>query len=179
MKKFLIVSIIVAALAAPVVAQVRLDIGIDIPKGIGAVLPSGVESSSDAADFLSKAFIPFPEAALYYQFNLGIVKLGAGIRAYTVILASVAWPNAYAELYLGPLVVEAQVGGGVFGYYAINTGGVETGKVFFPDLSAWLALGHKKIFRFGCGAMGIFLPDQSADTVPYIFYLGMKAAIPL
>jgi hypothetical protein len=177
MRKFLIVTIFAAALAAPSMAQGRLDIGIDVPKGMGNVLPSGVDAS--VSDFLAKAFIPFPEAALYYQWDLGMIKVGAGLRAYTVILASVAWPNAFAELDLGPLAVEAQLGGGVFAYYAIASGGLETGKVFFPDLSAWYAFGQKRILRLGAGAMGIFLPNQDAGSLPFIIYLGAKAAIPL
>jgi hypothetical protein len=177
MRKFLIVTIFAAALAAPSMAQARLDIGIDVPKGIGNVLPSGVDAS--VSDFLASAFIPFPEAAIYYQWDLGMLKFGAGVRAYTVILASVAWPNAFAELDVGPLAVEAQIGGGIFAYYAIASGGIETGKVFFPDLSAWYAFGQKRIFRLGCGAMGIFLPGQDTSGLPFIFYLGAKAAIPL
>jgi hypothetical protein len=177
MRKFLIVTIFVAALAAPSMAQMRLDIGIDVPKGVGNALPSGIDSG--VSDFLSKAFIPFPEAALYYQWDLGMIKLGAGVRAYTVILASVLWPNAFAEFDLGPLAVEAQIGGGIFAYYAVTSGGIESGKVFFPDLSAWYAFGQKRIFRLGCGAMGILLPDQSTGSLPFVFYLGAKAAIPL
>ena len=108
-----------------------------------------------------------------------MIKLGAGIRAYTLILASVAWPNAFAELDLGHFAIEAQVGGGIIAYYALIVGGIEAGSVFFPDLSAWYAFGEKKIFRLGCGATGIFLPNQAADTVPFLFYIGAKAAIPL
>ena len=177
MRKLLIMAIFAAALAAPTAAQGRLDLGIDIPKGIGNALPSGVDAS--VSDFLAKAFIPFPEAAIYYQWDLGLIKIGAGARAYTVILASVAWPNAFAELDLGPLAVEAQIGGGIFAYYAVTAGGIQTGKVFFPDLSAWYAFGQKRIFRLGCGAMGILLPNQDTSGIPFVFYLGAKAAIPI
>jgi hypothetical protein len=178
MRKILVVAIIAAAISAPAMAQLRLDIGIDIPKGISSsILPSTIQSS--ISDFLSKSFIPFPEAELNYQWDLGMFKLGAGVRAYTVILASVVWPNAFAELDIGPLAIEAQMGGGVFGCYAVSSGSIQTGRVFFPDLSAWYAFGAKKVFRLGLGTMGIFLPNQSTDTLPFIFYLGGKAAIPL
>lgn len=177
MRIFLIVTIFAAALAAPTPAQGRLDLGIDIPKGMGKVLPSGVDAS--VSDSLAKAFIPFPEVALHYQWDLGMLKLGAGVRAYTLILASMAWPNAFAELDLGPLAVEAQIGGGAFAYYAIASGGLESGRVFFPDLSAWYALGQKRVLRLGAGAMGVFLPDQEAGSLPFILYLGAKAAISL
>lgn len=38
---------------------------------------------------------------------------------------------------------------------------------------------QKRIARLGAGAMGIFLPGKNADGLPFIFYLGAKAAIPL
>jgi hypothetical protein len=177
MRKFLMVAFIAAALAAPVAAQLRLDVGIDVPKGIGTTLSSDFDQS--ARDFLAKAFIPIPDVALHYQFDLGIIKLGAGVRAYTFIVASVLWPNVFAELDVGPLAVEGQIGGGLFAYSAISTGGIESGRVFFPDLSAWYAFGQKRVFRLGCGAIGVFLPNQDVNGLPFVFYIGGKAAIPL
>jgi len=179
MKRSIIAIFIAAALAASAAAQARLDLGIDVPKGIGAALGSGTAMDADAQAALAKTLFPFPEASLHYQFELGPLRLGAGIRAFTLIVASVAWPNAFAELDLGPLVVEAQVGGGVFAYYALVAGDVTAGKVFFPDLSAWLAVGKKRVLRLGCGAMGLFLPGQPENALPFVLYFGGKAAIEL
>jgi hypothetical protein len=180
MKKLLAVFFVVAALALPAAAQLRLDIGVEIPKGVGLAASGEVSTFGEAAQILQNYWVPFPSAGLYYQFDLGMFKLGAGLRCYTAIVASVGWPNLYGEFVLGPLVVEAQAGGGVFGWYALNQGGFETGKVFIPDLSAWLALGKKKIFRIGGGAFGLYLPELTgSDTLPFVLYFGCKAAIPL
>lgn len=185
MKRYLILIAIAAALVAPAFAADekeepsngwRLDIGVDIPKGVGAFMAGDVNVSGDVADFLSQYFFPFPEAALHYQFDTGMFRFGVGLRGFTFIIESVVWPNVFAEAELGPVVLEAQAGGGLFGAFGIgNT--VQTGSVFFPDLSAWFKIG--KSFRLGGGAIGVFLPEQSTNTIPFAFYFGGKAAIRL
>jgi hypothetical protein len=179
MKRLVLVALVVFAIAAPATAQARLDIGVLVPKGFGIVSDGEASGFSDAADFLSKYIIPLPEATLAYQFDLGTIKLGVGARAFTVVLATMAWPNVFAEWELGPIILDAQVGGGIFGWYAISTGGIEAGKVFLPDLSAWFAVGKKKILRLGGGATGLFLPEIDSDTVPVILYFAGKASIML
>jgi hypothetical protein len=174
MKRIVIVLLLVALAIAPTFAQWRLDVGVDIPRGVGAVLPDSVTTSADVGTFLSGTFFPFPEAALHYQFGGGLLTFGLGMRAFTFILESVAWPNVFAEVALGPVVIEAQMGGGVFAYFGI-VNGMDAGKVFFPDLSAWFKIG--KSFRLGVGAIGIFLPETALDAVPFVFYIGGKAAI--
>ncbi len=154
-------------------AQVRFDVGVDIPRGVGAVVGSNV----DTADFssLASSFFPFPEATVYYRFGEGTVTGGIGLRAFTLIVETIAWPNAFVEVTLGPVAIEAQVGGGLFGLIGIAND-VQFGKIFFPDLSAWFKIG--KSFRLGAGAMGIFLPgsDVSVD-LPFVYYFGAKFTI--
>lgn len=174
MKRPFLALVLVALALAPMSAQLRLDLGIDVPKGAGALLGSSVTMSSDVANALSSTFFPFPEASLHYRFGNQFIGVGLGIRAFTFIVESAAWPNAFVELGLGPVVLEAQVGGGLFAVFGVSNN-ITTGNVFFPDLSAWIKLG--KTFRLGVGTMGIFLPGQSGGTVPFVFYLGAKAAI--
>ena len=178
MKRTVIAAFLAAALTMPALAQLRLDVGVDVPRGVGEALNGSIITSREASSALSTVYFPFPEAALHCQLDLGMLKLGLGIRAFTLIMASVAWPNAFAELNFGPLVVEGQIGGGVFAYSVLSESGIETGKVFFPDLSAWLALGEKRTYRLGGGAMGLFLPEQT-EAIPFVYYLGIKAVIPL
>lgn len=180
MKRLFAVCLVAAALALPVAAQMRLDIGVDIPKGVGLATTSSVSTVQEAAEALSTYWIPVPSAGIYYQFDLGMLKLAAGIRGYSFILASVGWPNLLADVELGPFVIEGQLGGGVFGWYALNQGDLVWGKAFIPDLSAWLALGKKKIFRIGGGAFGLYLPELiGSENLPFVLYFGCKAAIPL
>jgi len=87
----------------------------------------------------------------------------------------VIWPNAFAEIDLGPVVVEAQVGGGGFLFFGLVSD-FQTGRVFFPDLSAWLKLGKEGNLRLGAGAIGVYLPEQTSD-LPIVFYLGGKIAL--
>jgi hypothetical protein len=180
MKRAMIVVLLLALAMGAAFAQFRLDIGITIPKGMGAAQSGDVTTFDEAADFLSTYFIPLPEASLLYKADLGMFKVGGGVRSFTVILASFLWPNLFAEVELGPVILEAQIGGGLFGYYALAAGGFETGNIFIPDLSAWFAVGKKKILRLGGGAMGFLAPDLfSSDTVPFLLYFGGKAAIDL
>ena len=147
---------------------------VDVPKGVGAVLGDSISSNEDIAKALEDYFFPFPEASIHYVFGGDVFRLGAGLRTFTFIVESVAWPNAFAELQIGPVIVEAQVGGGVFAVYGIANS-IETGKVFFPDLSAWFQLG--KSVRLGGGVLGVFLPEVETTTLPFVLYFGGKAAI--
>jgi hypothetical protein len=174
LKKAILVLLIVAALTAPAMAQARLDIGFFVPRGVG------VSGSGDINTALADwPFIPIPEVGLYYQGDLGLIKLGIGARAVTMIVETIAWPNAYAELDLGPLAIQAQMGGGLFFMFGAAGNDSASGKVFLPDLSAWLKLGKKGTLRIGGGAMGLYIPDVIGDNVPFLLYLGGKAAIML
>lgn len=154
-------------------AQVRFDVGVDVPRGVGALVGKDVGT----VDFsgLASSFFPFPEAAVYYRFGEGTVTGGIGMRAFTLIIETVAWPNAFVEVTLGPVVVEAQVGGGLFALAGLAND-VQFGKIFFPDLSAWLKIG--KSFRLGGGAMGLFVPGVDLSVnLPFVYYFGAKFTI--
>ncbi len=176
MKRSLLAATLILLLAVPAFAQLRLDVGIDVPKGIGTALRGNAEISQGTVDFFNTYFIPFPEASLHYQFDLGVVKLGLGARAFTLILESVLWPNAFAEVHLGPVVIEAQAGGGIFAMAGLFNK-IDTGKLFFPDLSIWYKIGKKQNFRLGLGAMGFYMPELTTEGIGFAYYFGGKAAI--
>ncbi len=169
MKRFLVVLIMVCMTISGVYAQVRIDLGVDIPLNINAI------STEEDTEGINIPFtFPFPSAALYYTFNTDHWTFGLGARAYSLILITAAWPNLLVEYNIGPIALAAQAGGGVFGIFGlINT--VETGSVFIPDLSAWLKIGNT--FRLGGGAMGFFVPELSDTVLPIVFYIGIKGAI--
>ncbi len=178
MKKLILVILIASAIIVPAAAQARLDVGFLAPRGLGVSTSGGTDTTlgKTMADW---PFIPIPEVGLYYQFDLSMVKVGLGARCFTALIESFAWPNAYAELDLGPAAIEAQIGGGLFVLFGAAGTSTGTGAVFFPDLSAWLKIGKKGILRLGGGAIGLYAPDALADNILFLVYLGGKAAIPL
>lgn len=154
-------------------AEVRLDLGFDVPFGFAGITSNGV-ANTEISTFFQQHIIPFPEAGVYYVLKTGPARFGFGLRAFTFIIESVAWPNIFAEVEWGPAVLEAQVGGGAFVLFGLLNR-VETGKVFFPDISLWFKLG--KTFRLGGGVMGLFIDQFASNTIPVVAYLGLKAAI--
>ncbi|PKL09379.1 MAG: hypothetical protein CVV51_04160 [Spirochaetae bacterium HGW-Spirochaetae-7] len=169
MKKAVVLALLVVLCVASVSAQARLDIGIDIPLSLGAVLNGS--SVLDGGDI--PYTLPFPSGGLYYTFGAGPVTLGLGARLYSLVLVSAMWPNVIAEVDVGPVVLEGQFGGGAFLIFGLVSS-TQTGSVFFPDLSAWFKLG--KTLRLGGGALGMFIKDLD-NTVPFVWYIGAKAAI--
>jgi len=179
MKKSILIVLLIALVAIPSFAQWRLDIGVDIPRNVGLALGDSIQTSDEAGAALSSTFFPFPEAAIYYTFGGGtMLQAGVGLRCFTFIIESIAWPNIFAEFNFGPLAIEAQVGGGAFVAFGLANS-ADFGKVFFPDLSAWLKIGKKQAFRLGVGVIGIFLPEITTEAVPFVFYLGGKVALGL
>lgn len=177
MKRAALLLVILSLVSIPAFSQLRLDIGADIPKGIGAIVEgSSLEIPQETVDFFNHYFIPLPEATLHYQFDFGIVKLGVGARAFTLILLTALWPNAFAELNLGPIALEAQIGGGLFAMAGLAND-IEAGQVFIPDLSVWFKLGKKQNFRLGGGAIGVYMPELASDSMLFAYYLGGKVAI--
>lgn len=175
MKKIAFVLVLIAVLAVPsAFAQLRLDMGFDIPVRIG--LSFNNFSDTESVNILEEYIFLLPEAMFAYQFNLGQVNLGVGLRLYTLILESIAWPMGYAELDFDRVAITASVGGGLyllFGLY--NEAG--TGEVIIPELFAGLKLGKARNFKVGAGAMAFLGPELSTDVVPYYFYLGAKWSV--
>jgi hypothetical protein len=176
MKYFVIVAVLVLVLAAPAFAQFRIDLGAIVPMTVGTLSGSGVETSGEIGAFLREHILPFPEASFYYQFNAGPVRLAPGVRAFTLILESLLWPNVLVELALGPVFIDAQLGGLFFVAFGLANN-ADAGKVLIPDLSVWVGLGKKRTFRLGGGVLGLMAPEISGDTMLILPYVGFKAAI--
>lgn len=160
-------------LAAPAFADWRVDVGADVPWGIGAVLSGFGGSTSAGINVLENYLFLVPEVGFHYQFAAGPVRLGLGLRAFSLVLESLAWPNAFAEVNLGPIAVDLNVGGGAFLAFGLFND-LTTGSLIIPDLSAYLKLG--KVFRVGVGAMYFYFPSQSwsGNAFPYVIYLSGK-----
>lgn len=178
MKRIVLVAALAAVLVVPAFSQVRVDLGFDVPMTVGTLSSSGVETSGEIGQFLREHWLPFPEASLYYQFKLGPLVLAPGVRMYTFILESVIWPNLMAEVQLGPVFVQGQLGGLFFAYFGLANK-TDTGKVLMPDLSVWLGLGKQRRFRVGAGVLGLMASDLTTDAMLIIPYIGAKAAIVL
>lgn len=176
MKHLVIITAFILLLVPPAFSQVRFDLGFDVPMTVGTITGGEVTTSSKIGTFLQDHTFPFPEASVYYQFNLGPVKLAPGIRLYTFILESIFWPNLLAEVQLGPVFIDAQLGGLFFGVFGLFSN-FDFGKVLIPDLSVWIGLGKERRFRLGGGVLGLVLPELSTEGMLIIPYLGAKIAL--
>jgi hypothetical protein len=179
MRKITLLSLalvlLLALVAVPAASsQARLDVGFFAPRGVG--VSGGGDINTAMANW---PFIPIPDIGIYYQGDVGPLKLGIGARGFSALIETFAWPNAYAELNVGPLAIEAQFGGGLFAMFGLAGTDFVAGKAFIPDLSAWFKLGKKGVIRLGGGAMGVYIPDVTNNTMPFLIYFGGKAAIML
>jgi hypothetical protein len=162
----------------PIFAQARLDIGIIVPRGAGLAI-GGDSSTGFGTQVGNWPFIPVPEAAIYYQDDLGLFKLGIGARAFTFIVETIMWPNAYAEFDFGKVALEAQFGGGAFLLFGLLPTQANVGAYLVPDISAWYKFGQKGTFRLGGGLIGLYLPQVLGDALPFLIYLGGKVSLML
>jgi hypothetical protein len=176
MKHLVMIGALILLLVSPVFGQFRIDLGADMPITVGTITGSGVTTSSEVAEFLSIYHFPFPEAGFYYQFSIGPLRLAPGVRIFTFILESILWPNLMAELQLGPVFIDAQVGGLLFGFFGLANA-FEYGEVFFPDVSVWFGFGKKKNFRVGAGVLGMIIPELTTEGMLIIPYAGLKVSL--
>ncbi|MGA2479398.1 MAG: hypothetical protein ABSG63_11675 [Spirochaetia bacterium] len=174
-KKLFVAAAALILLSLPAFADFRLDIGLDAPLSVG--VSNG--ASGVGSDIGQIPFLPIPEVGLYYFWGLGPVDLGVGLRAYTIIIESLAWPNLVGEVNLGPVVIQAQLGGGFFAAFGAAGNSTAWGQVVVPDLSAWFKLGKSSQFRLGGGIMGIYAPSALGSYMPWLVYLGGKVALNL
>jgi hypothetical protein len=156
-----IAVLMLVAAAAPVFADSQVDIGINLPVVIG--LSYQGESVSEQLPFT----LPLPDLTWNYYFGSEILSFGPGVRVWTLIVASAAYPTLAVQSQLGPVVLGANFGGGLFLYHAVGNGlGVETGNVFFPEVSA--AFRVNNWFSVGASVLGLYLPDVTDEGFGFL-----------
>jgi len=178
MRKWSCLLLLAVSLSMPAFAEWRLDLGVIVPRGAGLSI-GGETETIGGMDVANWPFIPLPEAGIHYEGEVGGLKLGIGARAFTVVLATILWPNAYVELNVDRLAIQAQIGGGAFGLLSVSGSNGTVGNAFIPDISAWYKLGKNRSLRLGGGVVGLYLPELMGEGLPFLIYLGGKAAIPL
>ena len=172
MKRILLILLITVVLTIPAFSDFRADINVQVPALIGYIYQGHIETwGGEDGSFLTKP-IPFPSAGLYYEFDLGLIRLAPGIRVYTFLIQSALWPNILAEINLHPLYIQAQIGGLFFYTFGILGSASGTGNVFFPDVSAWFGFGESGDFRLGLGVIGLYLPEVIDDGMLICPYIG-------
>ncbi len=172
MKRILLILLIVAAASIPAFSDFRADINIQVPALVGYIYQGDIELYGGAEGTLLAYPVPFPSVGLYYEINLGFLKLCPGIRVYTLLVQSALFPNILAEFDLHPLYIQAQIGGLFFYTFGILGSAAETGEAFIPDVSAWFGFGESGDFRIGLGVIGLYLPDVVDDGMLICPYIG-------
>ncbi|MFW6288588.1 MAG: hypothetical protein ACOC2Q_02290 [Spirochaetota bacterium] len=160
----LVLLLLSVAIIAPVAADSQIDIGINVPVAIRFSFEG--EQVSERLPF----YIPVPDLMFNYYFTDSPVKLGVGARVWTLILITGAYPIASVEYESDRLLLNAHIGGGVFGYLTPvpEYSGIETGRVFLPEISA--AYRFTDWFSLGAAVLGVWVPDLTEDRgMGYLF----------
>jgi hypothetical protein len=179
MKKIAIIGLILVMLCAVIsFAQPRIDLGIDVPFLFGINF-SGSGGSNVSA--FSQFTALLPEFAIHYVIDLELIKIGLGVRMFTFIIESIGWPNAFVEVNLDPLVLSAELGGGLYFLFGLyNTAG--TMPLLLGDISAafkftdWFRIGIG-VFTIGEGDPAIAFSDEG--VLPYAVYAFAKFSFDL
>jgi hypothetical protein len=165
MKYRIVIAMLILAVAvtAPTAADSQLDIGINVPVTIGVSYQG--ERVAEQIPFR----IPVPDLMYNYYFTERPVKLGAGVRIWTLILITGAYPIASVEYESDRLLLNAHIGGGIFGYLTPlpEVSGIETGRVFLPEVSA--AFRFTDWFSMGGSLLGVWIPEVTNDGMGYLF----------
>jgi hypothetical protein len=158
--------------------------------GLGGRIDAGLDlfiihlSDTHMNDEVSiSPIIPLLDAGFYGQYTFGMLNLGVGFRAFSLIVVNVFSPSIYVELNLWRLTLNAQLTGGalyVFPLYLI------AGPYFIPEVSLWYTLNSSKKnqMRLGVGAITLMSPQTVNEEVMrdisnnVIFYIAFKAVFP-
>lgn len=154
----------------------RFDLGLDVLGGFGVVTQTFGGSSFDSTfnNVLNSIVVPFPEFGASYQFDLGILKLGAGVRIFSLILVSLGFPNVYVDMDIGDFNIQAQIGGLYFFAFGIVPFTSTTGPFMIPDLSVNYKFSDG--FKVGLGAASIVHRDyiETQEVFPIVWYVNVK-----
>jgi len=173
----LIVSIFILSTSA-VYGQLSFELGATVPLGVGAITNS-IDSSEDFTAVIPLAgFLPLPTASVLYQTKVGQFYLGGGIRAYSLILATLAYPYLQAGLSLGNLSIDLGLGGLLLGYVLVGgKSGLSPVNLMLPEISGWYSLGHRRLLRVGAGILGIIPANLDIQGLPIVAYGGFKIVL--
>ncbi len=176
-KKTMVLLLLILIAYQFAAAQVHLEIGFNAPIGYTIINDSG--EYSEFTNILKEVgILPIPFASIYvgaFGQNAGI---GVGLKAYTAIIATIAYPSVMGEINISRLSVQAALGGLYLFHYVLGEGaGFTQIPVFAGDISLWFGLDRKKIFQLGAGAMSIFPSDFSFSEVPIVGWAGLKASL--
>jgi len=179
MKKTLLCVVLIVAISIPTAfSQLRFEIGASAPVTVGYFSGAGGDYGDAISTIEELGILPIPNLALFLQADLGLLKLAAGIRAHSLIIYTLAYPVVQLEVVLGPLSIDAGIGGYYFGYSALGgLYGLEQIDYLIPDLSVWLGLGRRKSIRLGGGALSLIPTSMETDIVPFIGYAGLKIVL--
>lgn len=175
MKKLILLGFIVILTIPGAFAQVRLDLAIEVPVILGITAKSNDSNLNDSINLLKDiGTFTFPSAMVAYQFPIGPVKTGIGLKAYSIIFETIAWPYAYVELDLSPIVINAGVGGLGFLWFGLwnNAAG---SNILIPDIHIAYKIG--KTFRLGLGAIAFTGIEGLESVVPYTIFLTGRFSI--
>ncbi len=153
-KRLSLVAILILFLviAGQANADSQWDITLSVPYYAGLR-----SSTGDVGEFAEFLFL-VPDVQWHYYWGSEKIHFGPGIRLWTLVLQSAIYPVFSVESNLGNFVLNASVGGGLFGFFGLyNQFAAEW--LFLPDFSVAYRLGKRKIFSLGTGAMIIIAPD--------------------
>ena len=140
-------------------ADMQIDIGVNIPYYMGVKT-----DEDDVGDTLDWVFL-VPDVKLNWFHDTGSVRIGGGARLWTFIIQSVVYPIVSVEADVGPFVLNANVGGGLFLFFGIYSD-FQTGAVFLPELS--IAYPFSDSFSLGTGGFFLFAPE-AADLSSFAY----------
>lgn len=176
MKKLLLVSVLVLAIAAPAAfGQLRLEVGACAPLFRGTI--SVDDGFSEFVDIIGTQFIPMLDGGIYLQADAGIVKMGVGVKARSIFLKNViAYPAAQVEVGIGPVAIDASLGGYYFAGYDFTTKDGYFGQknTLAGELSAWFGFGEGHRLRVGGGLSALFGLPFDLTHVPYTAFAGLR-----
>lgn len=177
MKRILLVLLIIGAVSAPAFTQFRFDLNIQGPVTLGIISEEyGIQIWDGATEALQGLPLVLLSGSAYYNFDLGLVNIAAGVRVYTMIIEHGLFPNLLVEIDLHPLYVQAQVGGLMFYFFGLLPQEVDGdpvyGDVLFPDISVWYGFGEDGDFRLGVGVLAAYFPELLPDAALILPYIG-------
>lgn len=143
-------TLMLVGIVGQATAEMQIDIGVNVPYYLGIKA-----EDDDVGDTLDWVFL-LPDVKFNWLHDLGPVRVGGGIRLWTFIIQSVAYPILSVEADVGPVVLNANMGGGAFLFFGLWNS-VEFSKVFLPEVS--VAYRFTEGFSVGTGALLLFAPE--------------------